>query len=245
MCKGSRIDQVAEEERWFRPKFDQPPFALILQYLARDLSLDDTVNQLIDPINSSYSTADFGNAIRRTEETAVDQRTFFSSEEEARVEWGDPLPEGEIPPAPEGTLSTEGQNNGHAKLVALVAAIKRVPDPPLLVNATKALRNDWIWEGTLWSTLLLLGAASRETWNDSPGGQFGYSKAAIAAWANVNAFVARLTAENTHWREEEGDWLDATVPAAAAWIGVWGKEMYARREDLTPTNPIQGGQAPS
>ncbi|KAJ6519117.1 hypothetical protein C8R45DRAFT_950300 [Mycena sanguinolenta] len=272
-----QIDEAAAENGWFRPDTDQSPFTLIVQYLAGELSLSDTVQRLTVPINLSYSTADSGNAIRQAEETAAHQRTFYA-EDEVKEQWGDPLPESEIPPAaPEGTPSTEEQlwelwyavlhaakrtwqNDDHRKLVALVAAIKRVPDPPLPVNANKALRNNWVWaSGTLWSTLTILGAATRETWNDSPGGQFEYSKAAIEAWANVNAFVARLTAENVReysiyaiWamrdaleerREEEGDWLDATVPAAAAWIGVWGREMYTCREDLTPEDPRYGNPA--
>ncbi|KAF8216670.1 hypothetical protein K438DRAFT_400819 [Mycena galopus ATCC 62051] len=280
-----QVDKVSGEDRWFRPALDQPPFTLILQYLAGNLSLDDTVNQLTTPISSSFTTADGGNAIRTAEKTAAQQRTFWSVDE-ARERWGDPLPETEIPPAaPDGTPSTEGQlwelwyavlhaakrtrwrndeNNTHSKLVALVAAIKRVPDPPLPANANKALRNDWIWEGgTLWSTLTMLGPASREAWNDSPGAAFGYSEAAIAAWANANAFVARLTAEDVReysiyaiWamregleekrklpEKKKGNWLDATVPAAAAWIAIWGKKMYERREDLTPQNPNEGNPA--
>jgi hypothetical protein len=279
---AEQIDKVAVDDGWFRPEFNEPPFTLILQYLDGNLSLDQTVKQLTDPISSAYTSANSGNAIRQAEATAAHQRTFWS-EAEAREQWGDPLPESEIPPEAEGAPSTEGQlwelwyavlhaakrnpwrdtdRDAHGKLVALVAAIKRVPDPPMPANANKALRGDWVWSsGTLWSELVLIGAASREAWNDSPGAAFGYSDAAIEAWANVNAFVARLTAEDVRqyslyaiWamrealeekrKEAPEKWMDATVPAAAAWIGVWGKQMYERREDLTPEDPeTQGNPA--
>ncbi|KAF8216679.1 hypothetical protein K438DRAFT_1747865 [Mycena galopus ATCC 62051] len=239
-----QVDKVAEEDRWFCPVSDQPPFTLILQYLAGNLSLDDTVNQLTTPISSSFTTADGGNAIRTAEKAAATS-------------------EHSVLHAAKRTPWRNDENNTHSKLVALVAAIRRVPDPPLPANANRALRNDWIWEsGTLWSTLAMFGPATREAWNDSPGAAFGYSEAAIAAWANANAFVARLTAEDVPeysmyaiWAmregleekrklpEKKGNWLDATVPAAAAWIAIWGKEMYERREDLTPQDPNEGNPA--
>ncbi|KAK7025043.1 hypothetical protein R3P38DRAFT_2952481 [Favolaschia claudopus] len=279
------IDEHAEKEGWFRPVFDQPPFTLILQYLTGTLSLEDTVTQLTNPINASYSSADSGNAIRQAESDATAQREFHS-EAAARELWGDPLPEDEVPAeeVPDAP-STEGQlwelwyavlhaakrypwrndeNNAHDKLVALVAAIKRVPDPPLPPNANKALRGNWIWgTGTLWSDLVLLGASSREIWNDSPGTGAGYSDAAIVAWTNVNAFTARLTSEDVNdyslyaiWAmrdaletdptkkasEESGTWLDACVPAAAAWILIWGRPMFERREvyERSPTRGDPG-----
>jgi hypothetical protein len=131
-------------------------------------------------------------------------------------------------------------------------------------NATKALRKDWIWDdGTLWSTLLLLGPASREAWNDCPGA-FKYTDAAIAAWANVNAFVARLAAEGVYGYSSYAIWAmqealkespgeerkgrdemqmdaGAWIAAAAAWINVWGRQMYYERpKELRRTRGLSG-----
>jgi hypothetical protein len=270
------IDNTAATEGWFAPEFDDAPYTLILQYLADNLSLDDTITQITKPINNAFTTANSGNAIRRGEDVAKNQRQYWS-EEEAREQWGDPLPENQVPPEVPDAPSTEGQlwelwyailhaakrqswtddpRDVHGKLASLVAALRRVPDPQFPANPTKALRNDWIWgDKTLWSTLSLLGAASRESWNDSPGCGAGYSPAAVQAWANLNAFTARLTRDNIEsyslyaiWAmrdalEEDEKWaykMDAFVPAASAWIMIWGKPMYDRTEDMTPSNKNQG-----
>jgi hypothetical protein len=140
----------------------------------------------MDPIKSSYTTTDSGNAIREAETTAAYQQQFWS-EPKGRKYWGNPLPESEVPPEVVGAPSTEGQlwrlwyavlhaaeqnpwgndnSDVHGKLVTQVATIEWVPDPPMLANATKALHNGWIWRSsTLWSTLLLLGPSSVEAWD--------------------------------------------------------------------------------
>jgi hypothetical protein len=77
-----------------------------------------------------------------------------------------------------------------------VAALKARPDPPMPPDITVALARHWVWdEGCLWSQQILFGACARETWNDSPGCGAGWTDPEAEAWVNINAFVARLTAQ--------------------------------------------------
>lgn len=110
----------------------------------------------------------------------------------------------------------------------------------------------------------MLGPSTRECWNDAPGCGSGFSVPEIHAWANLNAFIARLTRadlagfwvyaiwairdaleverkdyEPAHKPERAAKLLDAYVPAAAAWIIVMGRELWEKDEDLTPKNPNQ------
>ncbi|KAF8196885.1 hypothetical protein K438DRAFT_1825727 [Mycena galopus ATCC 62051] len=242
--------------------------AFILQYLAGDLSLDDTVTQITAPVNSAYTSGDSGNAIRKTETIPPWRRPSWS-EDQVRAQWDEPPLESDTCDDTRGTESQLSElwsavmyaakrnpwrnddNDAHGKLIALVAAIQQAPDPPMPANATKALRQNWIWSsGTLWSTLLLLGPTTREIWNDAFGAAFGH-ETAIAEWANVNAFMARLTAEklddypvfaiwamgyalDENQKNSKGNWRDATMPAAAAWIDICGRQMYEWREDILP-----------
>lgn len=81
------------------------------------------------------------------------------------------------------------------KLVRLLAALQARPDPPRPSPMTIPLSRHWIYEedGDLWSDLVMLGPSARETWNDAPGCGAGWLPAEVAAWQNVNAFLARLT----------------------------------------------------
>jgi hypothetical protein len=90
----------------------------------------------------------------------------------------------------------------------------------------------------------------------------------LHAWANVNAFVARLTATgvaefwvyaiwamrsaledkyelpiaNPGEARKPTEW-DGHVMAAAAWAIVMGKELWEREEDLTPKSENEGDPA--
>lgn len=290
--EADQIDAIAEKQNWFRPDPDNyPTYATVKAYMAGTLDLAAAVEKLAEPIDQAYSTADHGQAIRKAENVAANQRQYHSAED-AREQWGEPLPADEVPaeddtqPTTEGLLwelwytvlhvakQTPWQEDAGAgatqeKLVDLVRALKARPGPPAPAKMTKALQNDWIWtSGTLWSELIMLGPSTRECWNDGPGCGSGFSVPEIHAWANINAFIARLTRadlaefwiyaiwairdalevehkdyEPAHKSEKAAKLLDAYVPAAAVWIIVMGKELWEKDEDLTPKNPNQGDPA--
>ncbi|EIW76718.1 hypothetical protein CONPUDRAFT_139443 [Coniophora puteana RWD-64-598 SS2] len=161
----------------------------------------------------------------------------------------------------EGQWEGEGEGEGEGqrpqkRLLELVQALKARPNPSPPERMTTALRRDWIWDsGTLWSDLVMLGPSAREAWNDSPGCGAGWTAPEQRAWANVNAFVARLTAtatadfrlyamwalrdaleedlkpRNLHVAAPPAVRLASNVAAAAAWILVAGDFLYARHAD--------------
>ena len=274
---ADQIDGIAAARNWFRPEPDDSDYAAIKAYMKDEVDLATAVSTLASPIDAVYTSANHGRAIRSAERTAAHQRTFYAPDE-ARERWGDPLAESDLPPlseAAEHKSTTEGllwnlwysvlhvakqtpytTTGGHSKLLALVATLKARPDPPPPRAMTKALQNDWVWSsGKLWSELLLLGPSARESWNDCPGCGAGFSRPEAEAWANVNAFVARITGEGiadfwiyavwalrealevqgeagSHVRASEAQGLDAAVPAAAVWVLVLGRGLYERKEGL-------------
>ncbi|OCK80675.1 hypothetical protein K432DRAFT_381990 [Lepidopterella palustris CBS 459.81] len=213
--EAAQIDAIAAVRNWFRPEDDAPTLKTMLAYTSGSIDAETAAQQLADPVDRAYSTADYGAAIRRAERCAANQRQHWSVEE-GKERWGEPLPASEIP-VDDGEKhdSTEGllwdlwytilhfakrtpwrDAASQTKLVNLVKTLKARPDPPSPQNTTKALRNDWIWSsGSLWSNLIMLGPSARECWNDSPGCGAGFLVPEIHAWTNVNAFVARLTRE--------------------------------------------------
>ena len=280
---ADQVSAIAATRNWFAPAPDDGAYIAIKAYMNDEISLPAAVSTLTTPIDAVYSTANHGRAIRAAEATAAHQRTFWTPEQ-AREQWGEPLAEEDLPPldhtaaenkpTAEGLLwtlwysflhvakqtpytSTAGDSHSHAKLLTLVSALKAHPDPAPPALVTKALRNDWVWSsGALWSALLLFGPAARESWNDCPGCGAGFSAPDAAAWANVNAFVARVTGEGVadfwiyaiwalrealeergpagagHVRAEEAERLDAAVPAAAVWVIILGRGLWEREEGL-------------
>ncbi len=138
------------------------------------------------------------------------------------------------------------------KLLELVRALKARPDPPAPVPLTQPLRRYWIWEsGTLWSDLVVLGPSAREAWNDCCGCGAGWMAPEQHAWANVNAFVARLTATNIADFSLYGIWalrpaleelvqypdapypmpLELNLTLAAIWVRIAGQRMFEQQCD--------------
>ena len=117
----------------------------------------------------------------------------------------------------------------------------------------------------LYSSLCDFKMACDESFNDTP--EPYASQVEIDAWTNVNFFFSRVTAEGlldlsmyAIWtmrqalEEEQQDDVEGTaaqkynvyVPAAAAWVLGFGRTLYRKEEDLTPTdrkygNPAKGG----
>ena len=118
-------------------------------------------------------------------------------------------------------------------------------------------KDDWIFrtDGKLWSVpLLLLSPAVREVMNDAPGSGSGYEDVELAAWENLNAFLAhvarreivgletmgvfalRHALEQRHGDDVKGEFrasearkLDAFVAAAGVWIVIMGEELWGRK----------------
>ncbi|OCL01602.1 hypothetical protein AOQ84DRAFT_230769 [Glonium stellatum] len=264
--EADQIDAIAAKRGWFRPQPEHyPTYATVKAYTAGSLDLASA-------------------AIRHAEQVAANQRQFYSHEK-ARERWGDPLPEDEIPvednsrPSTGNLLEELGYTilhvakqtpwrdaAGQKKLVDLVRALKARPDPPPPAKMTKALRNNWSW--SVWSELSMLSPSARESWNDQPGCGAGFSVPEIHAWANVNAFIARITQAGLagfwmyaiwalrdaleeehldydlrHKPEKAAKLLDAFIPAAAVWIIVMGRELWEKDEDLTPKSRNEGDPA--
>jgi hypothetical protein len=195
---------------------------------------------------------------------------------ELGVDGGDPWPESEMPliedSAPKdstqgllwqlwlmilhvGKCTPYSDVAMQSKLLDLVAALKKLPNPPPPQKMTRPLRNDLPWStGRVWSDLVMIGPSVRETGNDSPHEKVIFD-VEFESWANVNAIVAGLTSrgiahfwiyciwamrdalEDTRSTKD----LDVFVPAATAWIIVLGRQLYTRKEDLTPEDPKRQG----
>ncbi|KAH7324520.1 hypothetical protein B0I35DRAFT_424371 [Stachybotrys elegans] len=235
MDESSKIDAIAEIRGWFRG--GSP---LVDAYLTEQISIAEAVVRITEPLEASWTTANFGTSYYHEEMIARTQRGYWT-EEEALERWG---PEEEFPkPTPindeilaESQLWSLWYNILHAakklpwtdstqqeKLVALVKAIKSRPDPLPPNPMTIPLKRNWIWsEGKLWSNLLMLGPSARECWNDDCGCGAGWTVPEQHAWTNVNAFVARLVSSGTavtfdrygRWAVEEA--LEVRPPKATS-----------------------------
>lgn len=271
--EAEQIDSIAQIRGWFNG--DGATFELVKQYMARSITLEKTVQSISEPINEAYRTADHGRQYRRSEVVARSQRQHHSAEDAERL-WGLPQEFPELDDsALENVRSTEGhlwnlwysvlhvakrvpwrERAQHERLLDLVKAFKALPDPPQPTPMTVPLSRDWIWsEGTLWSSLLMLGPSARETWNDSPGCGAGFSLPEIHAWANVNAFIALVTDKSiadfwlyaiwamldaleddapriggNHHQVTVATKLDALLPVAAVWVQIAGKQMYEKAQ---------------
>ena len=203
-----KIEALAKIRGWFsahHPDIDA--------YLAGELTAVEAADKIAPPIEEAYSTGNHGYLRYSAEETARHQRGFFKSPEKAAEEWGWPEDVAK-PELGEDYKSTEmhlwdlwyavihaskkipwNADTEQAKLLNLVKALKARPDPPLPENTTIAMKREWVWQpGVLWSKLNLLGPASTECLNDCCGCGAGWTPPEQRAWANFNAFMARMTA---------------------------------------------------
>ncbi|KAI5925472.1 hypothetical protein F4810DRAFT_52213 [Camillea tinctor] len=279
--EGAKIDAVAEIQGWFRGDTK-----IIDAFLAGEVDEATTVERLAAPIDEAYSTANHGTAYYREEQVARSQRKYHSKEKAYEM-WG---PEQDFPPPTDEASSlptTEGQlwelwysvlhaskrlpwrtppslaSPAQTKLLSLILALRARPDPPSPSPLTVPLQRNWIWQsGRLWSALLMLGPSARESWNDGCGCGAGWSAVEQRAWANVNAFVARLTAARAADFRAYGVWalgdafesavdgrgshrsttravqLRLYVTVAAAWVLLAGERMYADRARPEPADVV-------
>ncbi|KAF2815130.1 uncharacterized protein BDZ99DRAFT_567027 [Mytilinidion resinicola] len=224
--EATQIDQLGPLRNWSRPEMDDPAYQTLLSYVSGSLALDDAINALAAPIERAYSDPP------QAKEAAERSDNEVSAE---GLLWG----------LWYSVLHTAKRNSwrnatAHDRLLALVKGLKARADPPRPDPMPEKLEGNWIWEsGVLWSELLMIGPATRESWNDVPREDYEVSVAEIYAWTNVNSFVARLTAEGiadfviySGWmikmmlevlqqkkgRVPKGTRLDAVVPPAAVWI---------------------------
>lgn len=240
--ESDQLDQISSIRGSYDPYSEAN--SIINAYMQGELTAEEAVAELTEPIEHCYSTANDGRALHEEEEVARAQRDYHQPQKAAEL-WGEeqdfpaPTEDDEQKPSAEGLLWTLWYAVCHtsrktpwddaekqSKLVHLVRTIKARPDPPLPSNATIPLRNNWVWEsGTLWSQLILLGASARETWNDSPGGGWGMTEPEVHGWTNTNAFFARLTVANV----------------ASFWIyGIWALRDVLEEE---PRSNVKGSQA--
>lgn len=222
----AQIDEIASIRHYFMG--DGRAVELVDAYMDGTIDLGETVRQIAEPIERAYTTANGGRLFVSEEEVARNQRTFHSLEKGIEM-WG---PEEDIEefrarvtdpadaPSVEGELWDLYYTIFHAakkipwsnsvaqqKLVDLLAAIKTRSNPEKPANMTIALQRNWIYQwGELWSDLIILGPAGRETWNDCPGCGAGWEVPEVSAWVNVNAFVARLTVQEVRNFGIYGSW---------------------------------------
>ncbi|KAF2160862.1 hypothetical protein M409DRAFT_59648 [Zasmidium cellare ATCC 36951] len=204
-----QIDQIAD----IRGSFDAHGIgnSIINAYMNGDITVDEAVTKLAEPIEHCFTTANHGRAFYEEEMVARNQRQCHEPAKAAEL-WGveqdfpEPTEEVRQKDTVEGLLwglwfavchvsrkTPWDDEENQSKLVHLVRTIKARPDPPMPENATIALKRNWIWSsGKLWSDLSMLGPAARETWNDSPGVGWGMTTPEIHGWTNTNAFFARI-----------------------------------------------------
>lgn len=134
-----------------------------------------------------------------------------------------------------------------AKLVELLAAIKKVPAPSS--PDRESFEREYGFR--LWVDLPIFGADIRETWNQGPWEKSLEARQfidqhwwmrpfSVDVWVRLNAFIARVTVASVlnfesfaiwllhHALEEprRADGLDDTLPAAATWILHAGNIIY-------------------
>ncbi|KAK3215266.1 hypothetical protein GRF29_19g2744316 [Pseudopithomyces chartarum] len=218
----TQIDRIAEIRGWFRPEKNSIFYPAVQNYVNDETDLQTTVTQITKPIDEAIAAQKFEN---------TGQEDLWNSilHSAKRIPY---------------------QQNGHKKLLDLIKAIQKCPEPSLSE------------EQSMYTTLSSLGRQVREVYNDSPG-DIGKFPPEIHAWTNCNYFLALLNNSeilNLHiyviWAmrealEEKADppkeWYDTHVPAAAVWVFVLGRKLYEREEDLTPKseyegNPARGGE---
>lgn len=262
--EADQLDQIAKVHGSYDPYDDAD--VIISQYMAGDLAVDEAVVRLAEPVEHCYTTMDEGRALYEEERVARSQRGYHEPSEAAEM-WGveqdfpEPTEDDRWKPSVEGMLwglwfavchmsrkTAWDDEKGQDRLVHLVRAIKPRPDPPAPEAITIPVKRNWVWSsGKVWSNLLLFGPSARETWNNCPGGGWGFTIPEVHAWTNTNAFFARITAAGVkgYWNcgiwalrdtledEPKGDqkgseqqYLDATLPAVAMWIYFAGEEAY-------------------
>lgn len=214
----AQIDALAEARGYFRGR--GRAVDIVKSYINGTIDVQEAVHRIAEPIEHAYVTANGGRLFVAEERCARSQRTYHNPEKALEM-WG---PEEDLDDLqarvtdPDNAPTLEGELWGlystilHAarkapwrdegaqqKLVDLVTALKARTNPDLPANMTTALRRYWIYEpGPLWSKAVLFGPSARESWNDFPGGGAGWHPSEVNAWTNVNAFVARLTAQHVH-----------------------------------------------
>lgn len=266
---AQKIDEIAELRNWFRGDTCR-----IDDYLSTTtLSASDLAAEIAAPIDEAYSTADHGWMYYETEGIARSQRKLYPPEKALEL-WGPrtdfekPNEEAKKNPGTETQLWDLWYSILHSakriawdddgkqgKLVDLVKALKARPDPPPPNPMTIPLSKNWIWSsGKVWSATLMLGPSARESWNDGCGCGAGWTPVDIAAWTNVNAFVARMVSSGVadmfylygEWalQDLEEKWSaqndhqvggievvrETVVRIVAVWVIIAGKEIYEQRE---------------
>lgn len=131
----------------------------------------------------------------------------------------------------------------HDKLVSVLVHLSKLPDAKTEQGDPIILYNMQVWKD-----LPMLGWHFRYEWNGPsvPPGPWDRQQKAISTFINLNRFTALLMAteepvfeyswfalvtfrsalETPPINLHEGESLDATVPAAAAWVEIPGVEMY-------------------
>lgn len=216
--ESAQIDAIATARCYFRGC--GRAVDIVNSYVNGTIDVRQTVRRIAEPIEYAYTTADGGRRFVSEELCARSQRSYHKPEMALEL-WGPEEDLNELQarmtdpddaPTVEGELwdlyytilhaarKTPWRDEGaQQKLVDLVVAFKTRPDPEFPSNMTTALKKNWIYEwGRLWSNAIMLGPSARESWNDQPGCGAGWYPPEVSAWANVNAFVARLTAQGVH-----------------------------------------------
>lgn len=230
-----KIDQIAKVRGWFRPEEDSAYYPIVQQYLQGDIDLDTATSKLLGPIDQKIiaqklddvNFVDLWYSIIHS----AKRNSFHEAEED-------------------GKRNAES----HVRIDDLLAAVRdhKIKDHE---------EYDYIYK-----SLYDFGLACREAYNDQP--EPYASDIEIDAWANLNFFYARLTGRGvqdlslfaiwtmrTALENEQQDDVEGTaaqkynvyVPAATSWIFGMGRVLYAKEEDLTPTdrkqgNPAKGGE---
>ncbi|KAF2466513.1 uncharacterized protein BDR25DRAFT_268469, partial [Lindgomyces ingoldianus] len=218
-----QIDAFAKLRRYFAPEEGSHSYAAIQSYLSSKIDAQGAINQIAPPIEEAYTTGDYGRKMYLWD-------LYYSILHSAkRIPWTDG-------PAQE-------------KLLDLMKALKSRSDPEApfkRLQLTPDVHPNWVLTSDgLWSTLLMLGPSAREAWDDGPGCGAEFQDPEARAWANVNAFAARIT------RDGIGDWwwwaiwalrdaleprykrnekykLDVFVPAAAVWLLILHDHIWNR-----------------
>jgi hypothetical protein len=221
---ATKIDQIAKLRRWFRPSDDGPFYAVVQDYLAKKLTVEQASEKLCAPIDEKVS------AQRLDDVNFTD--LWYSIIHSAR--------------------KTHYRNTvEHEKIVNLVTAFKEhsVPDnekynylysslTEFLLTCREAY-NDQPTPGS--STDIETAAwANMNYFFALLTGKEIADNSLFAIWAMRQALE---TPHNDDDQSTAVQKYDTYIPAAAVWVFGAFRTLYDKEEDLTPKDKKQGNPA--
>jgi hypothetical protein len=239
-----QIDAFARLRNFFMHEPGSPSYALLLEYMSEDISLQEAVDRIAEPIEELWRTGDHCTETRDEED---ENHSWMSAVGSLMDLWYGVMHVARRTP---WSLSAEQD-----KVITLVQAFKTRPAPTRSEEqqATIEKLNPHYWdesEGMLWDGLPWYGLCSAEVRND--GGERQIPEG--MALANLSGYKARLALAEDEFQKynqeldalcDALEWViepwvaDALVPAAAVGVlilreKIWEKSVKGSYHEKVP-----------